>query len=58
MTIQSELDAAFTEAGARIKERVVGLGGVTAIEKLTLADYNSRKTAGTLVPGVVYITIG
>lgn len=57
-TIQEELDHAFTEVGNQLKARVVGLGGVTAIEKLTLADYNARKTAGTLVSGVVYITIG
>ena len=57
-TTQEELDSAFTEVGAQLKARVVGLGGVTAIERLTLADYNARKTAGTLLPGVVYITIG
>lgn len=58
MTAQSELDDAFTEVGAQLKTRVVGTGGVKAIEQITLADYNSRKTAGTLVPGTVYITIG
>lgn len=58
MSVQSELDDAFTEVGAQLKTRVVGMGGVTAIERLTLADYNARKTAGTLVPGAVYITIG
>ena len=57
-TTQEELDDAFTEVGTQLKARVVGLGGVTAIERLTLADYNARKAAGTLVPGAVYITVG
>ena len=57
-TTQEELDSAFTEVGTQLKARVVGFGGVKGLEGLTLADYNSRKTAGTLVPGVVYITVG
>ena len=58
MTAETELKAAFSEVGAQVKNKVEGKGGVTSIEQITLADYNSRKTAGTLVPGTVYITIG
>ena len=58
MTAETELTAAFSEVGAQVKKKVEGKGGVTSIEQITLADYNSRKTAGTLVPGTVYITIG
>ncbi len=58
MTAETELKAAFSEVGAQVKKKVEGKGGVKAIEQITLADYNSRKTAGTLVPGTVYITIG
>lgn len=58
MTTEDELKSAFTEVGVQMKTRVIGLGGVTAIERLTLADYNARKAAGTLLPGAVYLTIG
>ena len=58
MTAETELKAAFSEIGAQVKKKVEGKGGVTSIEKLTLADYNALKAAGTLVPGTVYITIG
>ena len=58
MSAQDELDSAFQEVGSLLKPRVVGLGGLAAIERLTLAEWNSRKTAGTLLPSVLYFTVG
>lgn len=58
MTIQAELDSAFEEVGGQLKQRVVGKGGVQAIETITLSAYNALKAAGTVVPGTVYITVG
>lgn len=57
MTIQAELDLAFGEVGTQLKGRVIG-EGVSSIEMLTLADYNARKVAGTLIDGRLYVTIG
>jgi hypothetical protein len=58
MTAEDELKSAFTEVGVQVKKKVEGFGGVNGLERLTIADYNARKAAGTLLPSVVYITVG
>lgn len=58
MAVEDELKSAFTEVGVQVKKKVEGFGGINGLEKITLADYNARKDAGTLLPSVVYITVG
>lgn len=41
MSVETELKAAFDEVGAQVKKKVEGKGGVTTIERITLADYNA-----------------
>lgn len=58
MAVEDELKSAFNEVGVQVKKKVEGFGGINGLEKITLADYNARKAAGTLLPSVVYITVG